>query len=114
MQLLSQTDTHTSLFFSATVAAGIPALQEVPSELWASQKYDVGLIKNCEPVVITLKSDYSPCQPQYPLKPETIPGIVPVSESLLKTGVIVPCPNSPVRAPLFPVKKIREAGQPTE
>jgi len=37
VQLLSQTDTHTSYFLSATVAADIPALQEVPSELWASQ-----------------------------------------------------------------------------
>jgi len=86
----------------------------VPSELWASHKYDVGLIKNCEPVVIKPKSDYRPCQSQYTLKPEAIAGIVPVFESLLKTGVIVLCPNSPVRTPLFPGKKIREEGQPTK
>ena len=113
MQLLSQTDTHTSYFLSVTVAAGTPAAQKEPLELWTSHKYDVGQIKNCELVVMP-KSDYRPCQPQYPLKPEAIAGIIPVFESLLKTGVIVPCPNSPVRTPLFPEKKIREAGQPTE
>lgn len=30
-------------------------------------------------------------------------GITPVFESLLKEGVIVPCNNSPVRTPIFPV-----------
>ncbi|XP_048009377.1 protein NYNRIN-like [Megalobrama amblycephala] len=91
-----------------------PALAEVPDELWAKHKYDVGLIKGCEPVIITPKSDYRPCQPQYPLKTEAILGIEPVFESLLKEGVIVPCDTSPVRTPIFPVKKIRDKGQPTE
>lgn len=49
-----------------------PALAEVPPKLWAKPKYDVGLIKGCEPVVITPKSDYRPCQQQYPLKKEAI------------------------------------------
>lgn len=35
-------------------------------------------------------------------------------ESLQKACVIVPCENSPVRMPIFPVKKIREAGQQTD
>lgn len=87
-----------------------PALEEVPSELWAKHKYYVGLIKGCEPVVITPKSDYRPCQQQYPLKAEAILGIKPVSESLLKEGIIVPCNDSPI----FPVKKIRDKGQPIE
>ncbi|MGL5902740.1 MAG: reverse transcriptase domain-containing protein, partial [Cetobacterium sp.] len=91
-----------------------PALAEVPETLWAKHKYDVGLIKNCEPVVIVPKSDYRPCQQQYPLKKEAIVGITPVFESLLKEGVIVPCNDSPVRTPIFPVKKIRDKGQPTE
>ncbi|MGL5901352.1 MAG: hypothetical protein ACRCZO_01600, partial [Cetobacterium sp.] len=91
-----------------------PALAEVPETLWAKHKYDVGLIKNCEPVVIVPKSDYRPCQQQYPLKKEAILGITPVFESLLKEGVIVPCNDSPVRTPIFPVKKIRDKGQPTE
>lgn len=91
-----------------------PALAEVPSELWAKHKYDVGLIKGCEPVVITPKSDYRPCQHQYPLKPEAILGIKPVFRSLLEEGIIVPCNDSPVRTPIFPVKKIRDQGQPTE
>uniref|UniRef100_A0A9J8CJW6 ribonuclease H n=1 Tax=Cyprinus carpio carpio TaxID=630221 RepID=A0A9J8CJW6_CYPCA len=91
-----------------------PALAEVPSELWAKHKYDVGLIKGCEPVVITPKSDYRPCQQQYPLKAEAMLGIKPVFESLLKEGIIVPCNDSPVRTPIFPVKKIRDKDQPTE
>lgn len=30
-----------------------PVLAEIPPKLWAKHKYDVGLIKGCEPVVIT-------------------------------------------------------------
>ncbi len=33
-------------------------------------------------------------------------GIQPVFESLLKEGVIISCHDSPVRTPIFPVKKI--------
>ncbi len=82
-----------------------PVLAEIPPKLWAKHKYDVGLIKGCEPVVITPKSDYRPCQSQYPLK-EALRGIQPVFESLLKERVIIPCHDSPVRTPIFPVKKI--------
>ncbi len=39
-----------------------PVLAEISPKLWAKHKYDVGLIKGCEPVVITPKSDYRPCQ----------------------------------------------------
>ncbi len=85
-----------------------PALADVPSELWSRHKYDVGLIKNCEPVVITPKSDYRPCQHKYPLKREAVLGINPVFDSLLKEGIIVECSDSPVRTPIFPVKKIRD------
>ncbi|KAI3364118.1 hypothetical protein L3Q82_010793, partial [Scortum barcoo] len=95
-------------------ATAITALQEVPKTLWAVGKYDVGLIKDCEPVVITPKSDFRPCKAQYPLKKEAIDGITPVFESLKAAGVIVPCDDSPVRTPLFPVKKIRDKDQPTE
>lgn len=67
-----------------------------------------------QPVVITPKSDYRSCQPQYPLKQEAIDWITPVFNSLLKASVIVPCENSPVRTPIFPVIKVRDAGQPDE
>ena len=110
----SLTDRYTHFSFQKKLQQTFLLYKKYPSELWASHKYDVGLVKNCEPVVITPKSDYRPCQLQYPLKPEAIAGITPVFESLLITGVIVPCPNSPGRILLFPVKKIREAGQPTE
>ncbi len=83
-----------------------PVLAEIPSKLWAKHKYDVGLIKGCEPVVITPKSDYRPCQSQCPLKKEALRGIEPVFQSLLKEKVIIPCHDSPVRTPIFPVKKI--------
>lgn len=94
---------HTQNVFSAH-----PVLQTVPDCLWAKGKHDVGLIKDTHPVTITPKSDYRPCQNQYPLKREAIDGITQVFESLLKAGVIVPCPDSPVRTPIFPVKKIRD------
>ncbi|TKS65903.1 putative nuclease HARBI1 [Collichthys lucidus] len=64
--------------------------------------------------MITAKSDFRPCKQQYPLKQEAIDGITPVFNHLLQAGVIVPCPDSPVRTPLFPVKKIRDEGQPVE
>uniref|UniRef100_A0AAR2KF50 ribonuclease H n=1 Tax=Pygocentrus nattereri TaxID=42514 RepID=A0AAR2KF50_PYGNA len=80
-------------------------LASLPPQLWASSKYDVGLIRDCEPVVITPKSAYRPMQAQYPLKPEAVEGIKPVFQALLQTGVIVPCPDSPVRTPISPVKK---------
>ncbi|XP_062419418.1 uncharacterized protein LOC119228347 isoform X2 [Pungitius pungitius] len=91
-----------------------PALASVPQTLWAAHKYDVGLINNCQPVVITPRSDFRPHKHQYPLRQEAIDGITPVFNSLLEAGVIVPCPDSPVRTPIFPVKKIRDAGKPTE
>ncbi|KAI3376441.1 hypothetical protein L3Q82_016897 [Scortum barcoo] len=89
-------------------------MREVPPSLWARGKYDVGLIKPAQPVVITPKSSYRPCKQQYPLKQEAIDGITPVFNSLLQAGVIVPCNDSPVRTPIFPVKKVRDEGAPTE
>ena len=91
-----------------------PLLSDLPETLWAKDKYDVGLIRNCDPVEINPKSDYRPCKQQYPLRQEAVEGICPVFESFLQAGVIVPCPDSAVRTPLFPVKKIRDKGQPTE
>ncbi|XP_058510228.1 protein NYNRIN-like [Solea solea] len=85
-----------------------PALARVPPKLWAQGKYDVGLIKNCEPVIVTPKSDYRPKRVQYPLRPEAVEGIKPVFKSLLEAGVIIPCDNSPVCTPIFPVQKARE------
>lgn len=80
-------------------------------DLWAQHNYDVGLIKDCEPVRITPESDYRLCRHQHPLKPEAI---TPLFESSKAAGVIVHCEYSPVWTPLFPMKKIRKAGQPTE
>ncbi|XP_066506393.1 uncharacterized protein [Hoplias malabaricus] len=80
-------------------------LADIPDTLWAKGKNDVGLIRNCEPVVITPKSTYRPKQNQYPLRKEALEGIRPVLEALKEAGVIIPCPSSPVRTPIFPVKK---------
>lgn len=44
-----------------------PALADISKSLWTTHKYDVGLIKNFFPVVITPKSDYCPTCNQYPL-----------------------------------------------
>lgn len=55
-----------------------PSLAEVPSELWAKHKHDLGLIKGGELVIIIPKSDYRPCQQQYPLKAESLLGITSV------------------------------------
>ena len=49
-----------------------PLLGQVSDKLWAKGKYDVGLVRTAEPVVIVPKSDYRPCQKQYPLRQEAI------------------------------------------
>ncbi|XP_035515190.1 uncharacterized protein LOC118326328, partial [Morone saxatilis] len=104
-----------SSVYTLMTAESMPAeLSQVPDCLWAKHKYDVGLMKDATPLVIHPKSDYRPCLKQYPLKQEAIDGITPVFESLLKAGIIVPCNDSPVRTPIFPVKKIRDEDQPTE
>lgn len=91
-----------------TDVAQLPTeLKQVPGSLWAAHKFDVGLIKGAETVKITPKSDFCPNQPQYPLKPEAVEGITSVFNSLLEAGAIVPCPDSPVCTPMFPVKKPR-------
>ncbi len=68
-------------FLTENEAVAIPALKEVPKTLWASSQFDVGLIKNCEPVQITPKSDYRPCTPQYSIKKESVEGITPIIKS---------------------------------
>ncbi len=65
-------------------------------------------------IVVQSKSDYRLCLKQYTLKKEAIDGITPVFESLLKSGIMVPCNDSPVRTPIVLVKKFGDKGQPTE
>lgn len=98
--------------FTLAETEEIPELTDIPPALWATHKYDVGLIKNVEPLVVRPKSNYRPCLKQYPLKKEAVEGITPVFESLLQSGIIISC-DSPVRTPIFPVKKIQEEGRPT-
>lgn len=43
--------------------------QHSTTTMWAGHKYDVGLIKNCNPVVVTPKFGYRPCKPQSALFP---------------------------------------------
>ncbi|KAK7925084.1 hypothetical protein WMY93_007394 [Mugilogobius chulae] len=99
-------------FLSQAEADNIPELQDVPAELWAKGPTDVGLIKSCQPVVITPKSDARPCRRQYPLRPEAVAGITPVFEALQEAGVIVQCENKGVCSPIFPVKKHTDPGEP--
>lgn len=84
-----------------------PRLKDVPETIWVKSKHDVVFICG-------IKSDFRPRQMQYPLKPEAVKGIRPVFDSLLKAGIIVPCPDSPVHTPIFPVKKARKPPQPDE
>lgn len=49
-----------------------------------------------EPVTIRPKSDQRPYVRQYRLKPEAEAGITPIVESLLSSGVIRECNDSPV------------------
>lgn len=64
-------------------------LKEVPKKLCATGKDDVGLVKHCPPVHIIPYSDYRPRKAQ--LKPESITGITPVFNLLLKASLIVLC-----------------------
>lgn len=101
----SNTELTISTMLSQPSSLPHPALSKVPDHLWAKSKQDVGLIKNCEPVRITPKSDYRPYQKQYPLKPEAVEGITTVFNSFLESKIVVPCEDSPVSTPIFPVKK---------
>ena len=80
-------------------------MKDVPETLWSQGPSDVGLMKDVKPVIIKEKNEYRPRQRQYPLKPDAIAGITPVIQDLLKAGVIIPCEDSPVNTPIFPVKK---------
>uniref|UniRef100_A0A8P4FYC4 ribonuclease H n=1 Tax=Dicentrarchus labrax TaxID=13489 RepID=A0A8P4FYC4_DICLA len=114
VELLENKPRGSSVYTVMTTESMPAELTQVPDCLWAKHKYDVGLMKNATPLVIHPKSDYRPCLKQYPLKQEAIDGITPVFKSLLKAGIIVPCNDSPVRTPIFPVKKIRDEDQPRE
>lgn len=89
-------------------------LSQVPSVLWSSHKYDAGLMKSVTPLVIHPKSHFRPCMKQNLLKRETLEGIKPIFDSLLQAGVIIPCDDSLVHTPIFPVKKLCDTGQPTK
>ncbi|XP_042251981.1 uncharacterized protein LOC121886123 [Thunnus maccoyii] len=82
-----------------------PALEGVPKQLWATHKYDVGLIKDATPLVVVPKSDYRPNKRQYPLRPDAEEGMTPIIEQLLNDKIIVPAPTSPCNTPLLPIKK---------
>lgn len=99
-------DTRKTLFTRFSDTSVLPTeLNEVPASLWATQKYDAGLIKGAESVKITPKSDFRPNLPQYPLQQEAIDCITPVFDALLEAGVIVPCPDSPCPHAIVPCQK---------
>lgn len=111
VELVNESPAFIGMFLSVEQAADIPALQEVPETLWATSEYDVGLIKGCEPVVITQKRNYFPRTSRNQLKDKRYKNIAPFFESLREAGVIIPCMNPRVCSPLCPVRK---TSQPTE
>lgn len=111
VELVNESPAFIGIFLSAEQAADIPALREVPETLWATSEYDVGLIKGCEPIVITQKQYYFPRTSQHLLKDKRYKDIAPFFESLREAGVIIPCENPRVFSPLRPVRK---TSQPTE
>lgn len=68
VELVNESPEILGVVLSAEQAADIPALWEVPETLWATSEYDVGLIKGCEPVVITQKASYFPRTRQHLFK----------------------------------------------
>lgn len=110
VELVDESPAFSEMFLSVQQAADIPALREVPETLWATSEYDVGLIKGCEPVVITQKTSYFPRTCRNLLNYKRYKDIAPFFESLRKAGVIIPCRNSQVCSPLRPLRK---TSQPT-
>lgn len=77
-------ESHQSLTSTlVTMTPDCPELKDMPSTLWVTHKYDVGLIKGYQPVVITPRSDYCP----HKHRQEAIDGITPMFNSLLEAGV---------------------------
>lgn len=79
-------------------------LKEVDPDMWSKGPADVGLMKGVLPIKITPKTSFRPHVRQYTLRPDAEKGIEPTIMALIQ-GVIVPCPDSPVNTPLFPVRK---------
>lgn len=82
----SDTSTHAHTLLTEEATAAIHALKEAPEALWTKHKFDVGLIRNCDPATVTPKSSYRPCQQQHLLKQEAFEGMRPLFRSLLETG----------------------------
>lgn len=88
----SSTIVHNFVVDSLKSKKNHPALEGVPNTLWATHKYDVGLIKDATPLVVVLKSDY---------RPNTLSSL----EQLLRDEIIVQAPTSPCNTLFYPVKK---------
>ena len=67
-------------------------LIEVPENLWATSNTDTGRIRSAEPIKI--RRDITkplPKLPQYPLKPKTTQGFIPIIEDQFTKGLMIPC-----------------------
>ena len=63
-------------------------LKMIPKCSWTTESTDVGTLTDCPPVQIRIE------------------GIRPVIRDYVKSGVLIPCPESPGNTPTFPVKKV--------
>lgn len=78
---------------------------EINPEVWATGR-KIGRAISAQLVQITLKTPNSfPYQKQYPLKPETKQGLIPLIENLKGQGLLIEC-NSPYNTPILEVQKL--------
>uniref|UniRef100_A0A8C5M720 Gag-Pol polyprotein n=1 Tax=Leptobrachium leishanense TaxID=445787 RepID=A0A8C5M720_9ANUR len=111
----------TDLLFMPVVALdeeedkGIPAEHEnqIDPRVWVTGTNSAG---HMQVPPIRIKRDYSlpvPRLPQYPLTPESVEGIRPVIDDLVKDGVLIPC-RSEANTPIYPVPKPLKPGDTTQ
>ncbi|XP_078506943.1 uncharacterized protein LOC144767334 [Lissotriton helveticus] len=102
-------NTHTciELYPAITVEELLWDLRDsVSPEVWDFTGEEIGLIKGVEPVRIQVRQNVEfPRTPQYKVTPETLEGIKPVIESMVRQGILKEVMGSPCNSPIMGLQK---------
>ncbi|XP_078521675.1 uncharacterized protein LOC144790911 [Lissotriton helveticus] len=102
-------NTHTCIeLYPAITVEELPwdLRDSVSPEVWDFTGEEIGLIKGVEPVRIQVRQNVEfPRTPQYKLTPETLEGIKPVIESMVRQGILKEVMGSPCNSPIMGLQK---------